>query len=90
MGAAGFRDHIVICGWNTTAREMVKELKTDEYRSKVVVLHEAERNPAGEGVYYVRGDTTRSMTCSGRASRRPPRRSWFLSIRPTRRTCARS
>ncbi len=58
MGAAGFRDHIVICGWNTTAREMVKELKTDEYRSKVVVLHEAERNPAGEGVYFVRGDTT--------------------------------
>ncbi len=58
MGAAGFRDHIVICGWNTTAREMIKELKTDEYRSKVVVIHEAERNPAGEGVYFVRGDTT--------------------------------
>lgn len=58
MGAAGFRDHIVICGWNTTAREMVKELKTDEYRAKVVLIHEAERNPAGEGVYFVRGDTT--------------------------------
>ena len=58
MGAAGFRDHIVICGWNTTAREMVKELKTDEYNAKVVLLHEAERNPAGEGVYFVRGDTT--------------------------------
>jgi voltage-gated potassium channel len=58
MGAAGFRDHIVICGWNTTAREMVKELRTDEYDAKVVLLHEAERNPAGEGVYFVRGDTT--------------------------------
>ncbi len=58
MGAAGFRDHIVICGWNTTAREMVKELRTDEYRAKVVLIHEAERNPAGEGVYFVRGDTT--------------------------------
>ncbi|MDP9271635.1 MAG: NAD-binding protein [Chloroflexota bacterium] len=58
MGAAGFRDHIVVCGWNTTAREMISELKTDEYKAKVVVLHDAERNPAGEGVYYVRGDVT--------------------------------
>ena len=58
MGAAGFRDHIVVCGWNTTAREMISELKTDEYRAKVVLLHEAERSPAGDGVYYVRGDVT--------------------------------
>jgi voltage-gated potassium channel len=58
MGAAGFRDHIVVCGWNTTAREMIGELKTDEYKAKVVVLHDAERNPAGEGVYFVRGDIT--------------------------------
>jgi voltage-gated potassium channel len=58
MGAAGFRDHIVICGWNTTAREMVSELKTDEYRARVVLLHDAERNPAGDSVYYVRGDAT--------------------------------
>jgi voltage-gated potassium channel len=58
MGAAGFRDHIVVCGWNTTAREMISELKTDEYRAKVVLLHDAERSPAGEGVYFVRGDVT--------------------------------
>jgi voltage-gated potassium channel len=58
MGAAGFRDHIVVCGWNTTARDLIEELKTDEYDAKVVVLHEAERNPAGEGVYFVRGDIT--------------------------------
>ena len=58
MGAAGFRDHIVVCGWNTTAREMIGELKTDEYRAKVVLLHDVERNPAGETVYFVRGDAT--------------------------------
>jgi voltage-gated potassium channel len=58
MGAAGFRDHIVVCGWNTTARDLVDELKTDEYEHKVVLLHEAERNPAGDGVYFVRGDIT--------------------------------
>jgi voltage-gated potassium channel len=58
MGAAGYRNHIVVCGWNTTARELIEELHTDEYRNKVVVLHDSERNPAGEGVYFVRGDIT--------------------------------
>jgi voltage-gated potassium channel len=58
MGASGFRDHIVVCGWNATARELIQELKGDEYRAKVVVIADEERNPAGEGVYFVRGDTT--------------------------------
>jgi voltage-gated potassium channel len=58
MGAAGYRDHIVVCGWNPTARDLIEELRSDEYQAKVVLLHDAERNPAGDGVYYVRGDTT--------------------------------
>jgi voltage-gated potassium channel len=58
MGAAGFRDHIVVCGWNSTARDLIEELKGDEYATKVVVLHDSERNPAGDGVYFVRGDIT--------------------------------
>ncbi|HET7685792.1 MAG TPA: NAD-binding protein [Candidatus Limnocylindria bacterium] len=58
MGAAGFRDHIVVCGWNTTARDLIAELRGDEFETKVVVLHDSERNPAGEGVYFVRGDIT--------------------------------
>jgi voltage-gated potassium channel len=58
MGAAGFRDHIVVCGWNTTARDLIEELRTDEYEHKVVLLHEADRSPAGDGVYFVRGDVT--------------------------------
>ena len=58
MGASGFRDHIVVCGWNSTARDLIEELSTDEYRTKVVVLHDSERNPAGDGVYFVRGDIT--------------------------------
>jgi voltage-gated potassium channel len=58
MGAAGFRDHIVVCGWNSTARELIEELKGDEFKAKVVVLHDDEHNPAGNGVYFVRGDTT--------------------------------
>lgn len=58
MGAAGFRDHIVVCGWNTTARDLIAELRGDEFTTRVVVLHDSERNPAGEGVYFVRGDIT--------------------------------
>ncbi|MEO7294845.1 MAG: NAD-binding protein [Candidatus Limnocylindria bacterium] len=58
MGAAGYRDHIVVCGWNTTARDLIEELKGDEFTTKVVVLHDSERNPGGDGIYFVRGDIT--------------------------------
>jgi len=58
MGAAGYRDHIVVCGWNTTARDLIEELKGDEFTTKVVLLHESERNPGGDSVYFVRGDIT--------------------------------
>ncbi|HEX5148583.1 MAG TPA: NAD-binding protein [Candidatus Limnocylindrales bacterium] len=58
LGASGYRDHIVVCGWNATARDLIAELRGDDYKIKVVVLTDAEKNPAGEGVYFVRGDTT--------------------------------
>jgi voltage-gated potassium channel len=60
MGAAGFRDHIVVCGWNSTARELVTELEGDEFTTKVVVIHDIDKNPAGDGVYFVSGDITRA------------------------------
>lgn len=58
MGSAGYRDHIVVCGWNPTARELVDELQGDEYDAKLVVLHDSDKNPAGAGVYFVNGDAT--------------------------------
>src|SRR6188472_1676714 len=58
MGAAGYRDHIVVCGWNSTARDLIAELRGDDYQQKVVVISDAEKNPAGDGVYFVRGDAT--------------------------------
>lgn len=58
MGAAGYSDHIVVCGWNATARDLIEELKGDEFTTKVVLLHDTERSPAGDGVYFVRGDIT--------------------------------
>jgi voltage-gated potassium channel len=58
MGAAGYQDHVVVCGWNATARDLIDELRGDEYKSKIVVVHDTDRNPAGEGVYFVKGDPT--------------------------------
>ena len=58
MGASGYRDHIIVCGWNSTARELIQELSTDEYTTKIVVIHDTDKNPAGEGVYFVSGDIT--------------------------------
>jgi voltage-gated potassium channel len=58
MGAAGYRDHIVVCGWNSTARDLIAELSGDEYQHRIVVLHDADKNPAGSEAYFVSGDVT--------------------------------
>jgi voltage-gated potassium channel len=58
LGASGYRDHIVVCGWNTTARDLIAELRGDDYKQRVVVLADLDKNPAGDGVYFVRGDAT--------------------------------
>lgn len=58
MGAAGYSDHIVVCGWNATARDLIDELRGDEFDARIVVLHESERSPTPADIYFVRGDTT--------------------------------
>ena len=58
MGASGYRNHIVVCGWNPTARELIAELSGDDDDHRIVLIHDAEKNPAGAGVYFVNGDAT--------------------------------
>jgi voltage-gated potassium channel len=58
MGASGYKDHILVCGWNATARDLIEELNKDEYETKVVLLHDTERSPAPDWVYFVRGSTS--------------------------------
>jgi voltage-gated potassium channel len=58
LGAAGYKSHIIVCGWNATARDLIEELRGDDYKQKVVVLADLQKNPAGDGVYFVRGDGT--------------------------------
>ncbi len=60
LGAAGYRGHIIVCGWNSTARDLIDELRGDEYKSKIVVISDADKNPAGDGVYFVKGDPSDS------------------------------
>ena len=36
----------------------IDELSGDDYKQKVVVLADLDKNPAGSGVYFVRGDAT--------------------------------
>lgn len=59
MGASGYRDHIVICGWNPTARDLVAELGSDEYGAEIVLIHDSEHSPAPDSVYFIRGDKTK-------------------------------
>ena len=58
MVASGYRNHIVVCGWNPTARELIAELSGDDDDHRIVLIHDAEKNPAGAGVYFVNGDAT--------------------------------
>ncbi len=57
MGASGYTDHIVVCGWNPTARDLIDEL-TAEGTAKIVLIHNSDKNPAEGLVYFVNGDTT--------------------------------
>ncbi len=58
MGASGYIGHVVVCGWNTTARDLMEELKSDDYKLKIVLLAPIDKNPGGDGVYFVKGDST--------------------------------
>ena len=91
LGASGYQNHIVVCGWNSTARDLIAELRGDDYQLKVVVIADVDKNPAGDGVYFVRGDVDqRGGPRAGRdrGGRRP--RSSSRPTRPTTRTCTRS
>ena len=35
LGSSGHKDHIIVCGWNSTARDLIDELRGDDYQQKV-------------------------------------------------------
>lgn len=54
LGVAGLTGHVVVCGWNDTAREVLEELHEDKHQ--VVVLADLESPPTGSRAHFVRGD----------------------------------
>ena len=58
LGASGYQRSHRRVRLEPTARDLIDELRGDDYQRKVVVLAEADKNPAGDGVYFVSGDAT--------------------------------
>lgn len=58
MGAAQYRDHVIICGWTPAARGLVDELIADRADQRVVILAALEANPAGSSAYFVQGEAS--------------------------------
>lgn len=57
MGISGYKGHVIICGWNPTARVIVEELIKGSPPQSVVILADMDRSPVRDGrVYFVRGD----------------------------------
>lgn len=85
MGVSGFRGHIVVCGWNATARDLIRELRRDDRRVRLALIHSGDRNPAGDGVYYVKATRPNRRTCTAPASKTPrPRWCSRWKAAPTR------
>ena len=56
------RNHIVICGWTPKARRIIRQLQSEDIRSRrpLVLLADLPENPVPEeDVYFVSGDPTR-------------------------------
>ena len=70
MGASGLRDHIVVCGWRRDGADLIRELQTDEYKQKIVLIHDPERSPADCDVYFVRGSSTNAEDLRRAGTRR--------------------
>lgn len=58
--ATDYEDHLIVCGWNKKARNVVNQLLDEEIEeSKLVLLADLERDPFidNEVVHFIRGKT---------------------------------
>jgi voltage-gated potassium channel len=61
MGSTKCRNHIIICGWNETAGEIVEQLHSADSNKPVVVLAELEMKPLNyTWIDFVKGDPSNS------------------------------
>jgi len=60
MLSVNYKGHILICGWNQTAKEIIGQLLAEGVKRPLVLLARLEENPlSGYPVYFIRGDPTR-------------------------------
>jgi voltage-gated potassium channel len=53
----GLKDHVLLCGWNYSASEVISEIHADDKEKDIVILANLDENPTDEDhVYFVRGD----------------------------------
>jgi voltage-gated potassium channel len=51
------KDHVLLCGWNYTASEVISEIHADDKTKDIVIVANLEENPVEDAhVEFVRGD----------------------------------
>lgn len=61
MSSYDFQNHIIICEWNSRAREVLKELRSDTRcaAQPVILIAEVDIKPVDdENLFFIRGETT--------------------------------
>ena len=53
----GLKDHILLCGWNYTANEVISEIHADDKTKEIVIVANLDEKPVDEAhVDFIRGD----------------------------------
>ena len=53
----GLKDHILLCGWNYTAAEVISEIHADDETKEIVIIANLDENPSEIAhVEYIKGD----------------------------------
>lgn len=51
------KDHIILCGWNYSAKEVISEIHADDRDRNIVIIANLSEHPADEEhVYFIKGD----------------------------------
>jgi voltage-gated potassium channel len=69
----GLKDHILLCGWNYSASEVISEIHADDGEKDIAIVANLEQNPVDDAhVHFVAGDpadiTKLEMACFRTAS----------------------
>jgi voltage-gated potassium channel len=53
----GLKDHVLLCGWNYTASEVISEIHADDETKEIVIIANLDENPLESAhVEFIKGD----------------------------------